>query len=211
MFNENTNTIDFKHKIKWKIPKVPQSLNFSHSYLVLKEKKLISKAFIDESNFSLDSKEQSNDKIEKNPQNSKILSSRLSTTQFFHQKNGYFNEKIMRFNCIKNQDSFRTNQSEFIIEKPIIEKTSFFQEKPSFFLDKNESFYDKKQIFKEIHEEEYKFFHEPEVKFTENTIKSEENDEENEENTEKMQKITNKDENFGDSFRNESKIPGFFI
>ena len=168
---------------------MPQSLNFSHNYLALKEKKPISKTFADEENFSIDSKERNledADKSAKNMRNSKILSSRLSGIQLFQHKNSYFNEKIMRFNCVKNEDSFRINQSEFIIEKP------------AFVLDKNEGVFceKKEEIFAEIHKEKYQFFQENEVKFTENTVKSEENEE--------------NDENFTDSWRNEEKIRGFF-
>lgn len=136
-------------KSKRKACKVPQSLNFRYNYL---SNGLCKTLPNDETNLSIDSKE-----IPMN--NSKLLSSKISNNQFFHYKNSYLNEKILKFNCMKNQDSFQTLPTEYFEEKPLITLQGF-QKEPYF-------------------EEEYKLaldLNEPEIKFTENTEKNLEND-----------------------------------
>lgn len=193
-----------KTKSKRHACQVPQSLNFGHNPLASPKNLELSpkrtphgnlcKTLPDEDEESRGSKNREFPEIEQFDPN-KVLSSRMSSNMFFHYRNSYMNEKIMKFNNQKNQESFRTQKSEYILEKTMIEIQHF--KEPLLKTEENP---------KEDEEEEYKFslFHEPEIKFTENTEKN--FDDSGMGNLEK-EEFTKKDENFTvDSRNRESEI-----
>ena len=196
-----------KTKSKRHACQVPQSLNFGHNPLTApinleltphSPKRIpqgnLCKTLPDEDNESRGSQNREFPEIEQFDPN-KVLSSRMSSNMFFHYRNSYMNEKIMKFNNQKNQESFRTQKSEYILEKTMIEIQHF--KEPLLKTEENP---------KEDEEEEYKFslFHEPEIKFTENTEKN--LDDSGLGNLEK-EAFTKKDEDFTvDSRLRESEI-----
>ena len=119
-------------KIKRKICSIPQSLNFRYNLLSNSHAppcKTLNSSLMSTDTVALERQKlqpsedfsmESSQKTKKNIEN--VLSSRVSETLLFHYRNSYLNEKIMRFNIGKNTDtSHRTNRSEFIIEKPLIQ------------------------------------------------------------------------------------------
>jgi len=189
-------SLETAKKPKRRVCEVPKSLNFRYNYLSNSHKQdnhdIICKTLPDNDDLNSNNKETpETDNFDPN----KVLSSRLSSNLFFHYRNSFLNEKIMKFNCIKNEESFRTNQSEYIIH---------FNEMPK----NKELILKTEENVRENEEEEFKYqlFHEPEIKFTENTEKNFENSEKSLENLEN-EIIENKEDNFTvDSKLNDSEI-----